>query len=183
MDEPTIIKQVLAGNKEAFSEIIRAYEKRVYGIIYQIVRNPQDAEDIMQETFLTAYQKLSEFRGDSSLFTWLGAIAYNNVRQYLRRRRLNQWLSLEPEVFTLEDKSITPERTEKEELKKTLQEALMKLPVKLRSALILYGVEGLEHQAIAEIMDCPVGTVWSYLSRAKARLRKLLKDRTIDFTD
>src|SRR4030067_30249 len=149
VDDATAIKAILAGDKAAFRNIVRMYEKRLYGIIYRIVHSQQDAEDIMQGTFLAAYNKLNTFKGDSSLFTWLVAIAYNNIRQYMRKQRWQRCLSLEVDILDIENKSVKPDKLEKEELGIILQNALIKLPLKLRTVLMLYEVEELEHKTIA----------------------------------
>lgn len=174
MNENLLIEQILAGDQAAFCDMMRTSEERLYRIIFRIVMDRHYAEDILQETFVAAYLNMKEFRQDSSLFTWLSAIAYNKALTYIKRERLNKWLSLDVTAFVVN--SAHAGQIEEKELKQVLENAMLKLPVDLRMAITLYEIERLDHKTIAEIMDCPIGTVWSNLSRAKAELRKLLKD-------
>lgn len=174
MNDNLLIKLILAGDQTAFRNMIQTYEERLYHIVYRIVMDRQYTEDILQETFVAAYLNMKKFRQDSGLFTWLSAIAYNKALTHAKRGRLNKWLSLDVTAFTVN--SAHSGQAEKKELKQVLENAMMKLPVDLRAVITLYEIEQLDHKTIAKIMDCPVGTVWSNLSRAKSELRKLLKD-------
>ncbi|MBI5359519.1 MAG: sigma-70 family RNA polymerase sigma factor [Planctomycetes bacterium] len=174
MDKNQLIKQILADDQTAFCDMMRTYGERLYRIIYRMVMDSHYAEDILQETFVAAHLNMKKFRQDSSLFTWLSAIAYNKALTHVKHKRLNKWLSLDVTAFVVN--SAPAGQAEKKELKQVLENAMLKLPVDLRMVITLYEIEHLDHKTIAEIMDCPIGTVWSDLSRAKAELRKLLKD-------
>lgn len=173
-DEP-IVQRIRAGEPAAFGELFRTHRRRLFKLIHSMVRNQGAAEDIVQETFITAHQKLDTFRGEAGLFTWLAAIAVNHARQHFRKEKLRRWLSLDTVLLTVGLEPAAPDATAPADLKRAIETALRRLPFPQRTAVVLFEMEGMSHEEIAAVLGCPVGTVWSHLSRAKTRLRELLK--------
>lgn len=173
-DEP-IVQRIVAGDPAAFGELFRTHRRRLFKLIHSMVRHQATAEDIVQETFITAYRKIGGFRGEAGLFTWLTAIAVNHARQHFRREKLRRWLSLDAVLLTVGLEPAAPDATGPADLKRAIKAALARLPFNQRTAVVLFELEGMSHEEIAAVLECPVGTVWSHLSRAKARLRELLK--------
>ena len=163
------IDRILSGDVSAYALVVRRHEAPLRRLILGILADSHLVEDVLQEVFLIAYRKLSHFRGDSRLSTWLYRVA---IREAGRARRRNQ---RHARVRSLED-SILPPRADpfsaqaRNELRTAL-ERLSTLPVRPRTAFLLHVVEGRSHAEIAEILDTRPGTVGSWIHRARARLR------------
>lgn len=183
IDDRRLIADSLNGQSAAFGELVRRYQDRLYNAIYRVVDNPDDALDVVQEAFVSAYQSLNHFKGDSEFFTWLYRIAFNAAISQRRRKRVV--LSLDwrgedrqgPEPVD-ESVDVSPgasmERSEDEQM---LNRAIQKLPVEYRSVLVLKEIEGRKYEEIADILDVPIGTVRSRLHRARLELRELITAR------
>ena len=170
-----LVDQVMAGNKNAFNLLVMRYQHRVAALIARFVQDPQEVEDVAQEAFLKAYRALPLFRGDSAFYTWLYRIAVNTAKNYLvarSRRPPAQDLEID-EVEPTETGSVLREIESPEgslsisELKAAIESALDSLPEELKTAFILREFSGLSYEDIAEVMDCPVGTVRSRIFRAR----------------
>ena len=175
-----IVQRVQAGEVAAFDALILKYRERVYGIIYNMTSNREDAADLTQDAFIKAFQSIHRFHAQSSFFTWLYRIAVNSTLTHLRKARLRTFFSFEK--INDEDKTaeLVNQMTDKKggdrelfirELQEKLNEAMMKLSIKHRTVVTLFEIEGLSHEQIAEIMDCSVGTVRSRLHYAKQLLQ------------
>ena len=175
-----IVQRVQAGEVAAFDALILKYRERVYGIIYNMTSNREDAADLPQDAFIKAFQSIHRFHAQSSFFTWLYRIAVNSTLTHLRKARLRTFFSFEK--INDEDKTaeLVNQMTDKKggdrelfirELQEKLNEAMMKLSIKHRTVVTLFEIEGLSHEQIAEIMDCSVGTVRSRLHYAKQLLQ------------
>ena len=171
-----IVQQVQAGDVAAFDKLIVKYRERVYGVIYNMTSNREDAADLAQDSFIKAFQSINRFQGQSSFFTWLYRIAVNSTLTHLRKARLRSFFSFEK--IHEEDKSaeVINQLTDKKgadrelfvkELQEKLNEAMLKLSIKHRTVVTLFEIDGLSHEEIAEVMDCSVGTVRSRLHYAK----------------
>lgn len=180
-----IVEEVKAGNVSAFDRLIKKYRERLYSIVYNITSNREDAADLTQEAFIKAYQSINKFQGKSSFYTWLYRIAVNTTITYVRKNRLRQFFSFDhlteegvnSEVLdALMSKNKADKSTFLNELQEKLNEALQTLSIKHRTAIVLFEIEGLSHQEIAEIMGCSEGTVRSRLHYAKHKLQKELKE-------
>ncbi len=180
-----IVRQVQGGDVAAFDRLISKYRERVYGIIYNMTSNREDAADLTQDSFIKAFQSIHRFGGQSSFFTWLYRIAVNSTLSHLRKARLRSFFSLErinPEeplskevIAALTDKTGVDRDAYVRELQEKLNDALQKLSIKHRTVVTLFEIDGLSHQEIADVMECSVGTVRSRLHYAKQLLQSELQ--------
>ncbi len=180
-----VVRRVQAGDVAAFDGLIRKYRERVYGVVYNLTSNREDAADLTQDAFIKAFQSIQRFSGQSSFFTWLYRIAVNSTISHLRKNRLRAFFSLdtidteEPVardiINALTDKTGGDRDTYVRELQEKLNAAMHKLSIKHRTVVTLFEIDGLSHQEIAEVMDCSVGTVRSRLHYAKQLLQAELE--------
>jgi RNA polymerase sigma-70 factor (ECF subfamily) len=180
-----IVRRVQAGDVAAFDRLIEKYRERVYGIVYHMAANREDAADLTQEAFIKAFQSIHRFGGQASFFTWLYRIAVNSTVTYLRKARLRSFFSLEQidadapvskEIIdALTDKTGVDRGSYVRELQEKLNDAMQKLSIKHRTVVTLFEIDGLSHQEIAEVMNCSVGTVRSRLHYAKQLLQSELQ--------
>lgn len=183
--DSVIVKQVQAGDVAAFDRLIVKYRERLYGVIYHMTSNREDASDLTQDAFIKAFQAINRFQGQSSFFTWLYRIAINATLSHLRKNRFKSFLSLdtvnseEPVsqelISALTDKTGADRDAFVHELQEKLNEAMQKLSIKHRTVITLFEIDGLSHQEIADVMDCSVGTVRSRLHYAKQLLQAEMK--------
>jgi len=178
-----LVRRVQDGDKTAFDLLVLKYQHRIVKLVSRYVREPSDALDVTQETFLKAYRALPGFRGDSAFYTWIYRIAINTAKNYLVA------LSRRPTEVDLENddgESISIDNLQKsletpeallltEEIRETILDAMRKLPHDLREAITLREVDGLSYEEIAEAMDCPIGTVRSRIFRAREAIDDRLK--------
>jgi RNA polymerase sigma factor (sigma-70 family) len=180
-----IVRRVQAGDVAAFDRLILKYRERVYGIVYNMTSNREDAADLTQDSFIKAFQSIHRFGGQSSFFTWLYRIAVNSTLSHLRKSRLRSFFSLERVnsdepvsreiIAALTDKTGVERDTFVRELHEKLNDAMQKLSIKHRTVITLFEIDGLSHHEIAEVMDCSVGTVRSRLHYAKQLLQAELQ--------
>lgn len=185
--DAVLVLRCQANDIEAFDEIVTLYKDGIYNYIWRMVSSREDAEDIAQDVFVRAFGAIKTFRRESNLRTWLYRIATNLCVDRYRRRGLEKQLFVpiehgrkdedgQPQAFDLPDLTNEPQRMyENTELQREIQQALMKMPEKLRSALLLFDFEGLSYDEIAETVSCPVGTVKSRIFNARVQLRDLLR--------
>ena len=177
-DEPDLIQSALSGNSAAFGVLVDRYRDRLYSCVVNVVNHPDEAEDVVQESFIQAFLKLDTFQQSSQFFTWLYRIAFNNALS--RRRRHRHQLSLDQahEVSGSEPtaRSESPDfQIIQRENVSQLRNALEKLSGDHRSILVLRELEETSYEDIAEILDISIGTVRSRLSRARAALKSQLE--------
>jgi RNA polymerase sigma-70 factor (ECF subfamily) len=172
------------GRADAFRTLIERYQDRVYNAVYRMVELEEDARDIVQETFIKAYENLPRFRGDAALYTWLFRIAVNQTltfRRKTKRLRLVQPLDEDPEVSlagSQAERLVDPPEAalEQQDRERLLAEAMGALDPDHRAAIVLRDVEGLDYVTISDILDVPPGTVKSRIHRARLLLRERLRD-------
>ncbi len=180
----TIVQDVQAGNVAAFDQLVLRYRERVYGVVYNMTSNREDAADLTQDAFIKAFQSINRFQGQSSFFTWLYRIAVNSTLSHLRKNKLRTFFSFEK--ITEDDKTteVLAQLTDKDgadkevyvrELQEKLNEAMQKLSIKHRTVVTLFEIDGLSHEQIAEVVGCSVGTVRSRLHYAKQILQAELQ--------
>lgn len=180
-----VVRHVQAGEVAKFDQLVMKYRGRLYGVIYHLTSNREDASDLTQDAFIKAFQSINRFQGQSSFFTWLYRIAVNSTLTHLRKQRLRTFFSFEKidqedevaaeVVAALTDTTGADRETFAHELQEKLNEAMQKLSIKHRTVITLFEIDGLSHQDIAEVMDCSVGTVRSRLHYAKQLLQSELQ--------
>jgi RNA polymerase sigma-70 factor (ECF subfamily) len=170
-----LIDEIKGGNKEAYRRFIKQYERLVIHIIYRMVSNPSDREDLFQDVFLKAYQNLGGFRFQSKASTWLARITYNTCINFLQKKRTPLFDDKTPETLTIEDIADSDELPDdwvsKRDMAKHIEEEIQKLPLRHRTALTLYHLHGLHYTEIGQIMDLPESSVKSYLFRGRQQLK------------
>ncbi len=178
-----LVDRVRAGDKHAFDLLVLKYQQRIVNLIMRYVKDHSEALDVAQEAFLKAYRAIPTFRGDSAFYTWMYRIAINTAKNHLvaaRRRPLDHASDIsEPEEFDwhvrMQDHD-TPERQAiGEELRQTVEKAIADLADDLRTAIVLREIDGLSYEEIAQVMECPVGTVRSRIFRAREAIDKCIK--------
>lgn len=178
------IKQVLKGDQNAYSDIVKAYQQSLYHVCYRIVGNQQEAEDIAQEAFVRAYINLHTFDQKRKFSTWLFRIATNLCIDRLRKKKPDYYLDAEvPGTEGLDmysqlsiDEPLPEEEVEKMELKERIHYEIGCLPEKYRTVVILKYIEELPLQEISDILEIPLGTVKTRVHRGREALRKQLGD-------
>jgi RNA polymerase sigma-70 factor (ECF subfamily) len=179
-----LVAKVQDGDVAAFDHLVRKYRERLFGIIYNLTSNREDAADLTQEAFIKAFSSINRFKGKSAFFTWLYRIGVNTALSHLKRNRFRRFFSLETIqeegshaqiLETLAAKNKSDKGALLTELQEKLNEAMQKLSPKHRTVVVLFEIEGLSHQEISEVIGCSVGTVRSRLHYAKQQLQADLK--------
>lgn len=172
-----LVKRAKKGDSRAFDLLVLKYQGRVAQLVSRYVRNNAEVEDVTQEAFIKAYRALPSFRGDSAFYTWLYRIAANAAKNHLvaMGRRPSSDVALDgAEAFEIPDRLTDAESPDEvimaQELKDVIAKAIDALPAELRSALTLREFEGLSYEEIAEVIECPIGTVRSRIFRAREAL-------------
>lgn len=182
-DEAALVAQAREGGSEAFNELVVRYESNIFRLARHITQNPEDAEDVLQETFLKAYEHLDEFQGNSKFYTWLVRIAVNQSLMKLRKRKADNSVSLD-DPFDTGEENLTreiavwdpnPEQTySREEIRDILEKAVESLPPTFRAVFALRDIEGLSTEETAAVLNLSIPAVKSRLLRARLRLREKL---------
>jgi RNA polymerase sigma-70 factor, ECF subfamily len=182
-DESALVARAKSGDMDAFSELVTHYERRVFRMAKQITQNDDDAEDVLQETFLKAYTHLDNFQGNSKFYTWLVRIAVNEALMKLRKRRSDKTVPLDEPINTGEDEMVreiavwdeNPEESySREELSSVLNEAIQSLKPAYRTVFVLRDIEELSIEETAEALNLSISAVKSRLLRARLQLREKL---------
>ena len=182
-----LVRRAQRGDKRAFELLVMKYQRKLGRLLSRLVRDPAEVEDVTQEAFIKAYRALPSFRGDSAFYTWLYRIAINTAKNYLvamgrRAPTTTGFDNEEAESFEdaeqLRDTNTPETELEGKEIAATVNQAMDALPEDLRTAITLREIEGLSYEEIANVMNCPIGTVRSRIFRAReaiaAELRPLL---------
>lgn len=184
-----IIKEALRGNQEAYKKLMRKYHDAIYMLIYRMVREKSEVEDLTQEAFIKAFASLQNFNNEYAFSTWLYKIATNNSIDYIRKKKLQPFsldkpVDSEQDHYTYEvpDTSYEADRPLIERQRaKFLDEAISALPEKYRRVIILRHKEDRDYREIAEILHLPLGTVKAHLFRARELLNKYLRNKIQHF--
>lgn len=184
MDEQALIQDALDGSLNAFNTLVLHFQDMAYNVAYRIMGEHSAADDAAQEAFISAYQKLEQYRG-GSFKAWLLRIVTNACYDELRRRQRQPVTPLKPELddgeilenpYWIENDAPTPEeQSEESELQEAIQKCINKLDDKFRTILVLVDVEGLDYETTSEVIGRPLGTVKSRLARARERVQKCLQ--------
>ena len=180
-DDARLVLAAQGGDQASFGEIVRRYQRAVYRVAYGLTRNPSDADDLAQETFVRAYLAIARFRVGEPLYPWLARIAVNLARSLYRRRKRRPEAPLEPLLeagrqWAGDDDPV--EEVSDREHDRHLEAAFAELSKEHQAVLVLRVVEGLSYEDIAQALSVPIGTVMSRLSRARADLKSRLEART-----
>jgi len=185
-----LVERAQHGDRQAFDLLVSKYQRKLGRLLSRFIRDPAEVEDVTQEAFVKAYRALPSFRGESAFYTWLYRIGINTAKNYLvamgrRAPTTTEFDSDEAEAFEdgdqLRDINTPESMLMSKEIAATVQVAMEELPEDLRTAIELREIEGLSYEEIANIMNCPIGTVRSRIFRAReaiaAKLRPLLDTR------
>ena len=182
--DQTLVERVQRGDKQAFGLLVVKYQRKLARLLSRLIRDPAEVEDVAQEAFLKAYRALPSFRGDSAFYTWLYRIGVNTAKNYLvsqgrRAPTSTEFDSEEAETFEdgdqLRDMNTPEHLMATRQIGETVNSAMEALPDELRTAIMLRELEGLSYEEIAEIMDCPIGTVRSRIFRAREAVAEKLR--------
>ncbi|HYB69932.1 MAG TPA: sigma-70 family RNA polymerase sigma factor, partial [Candidatus Bathyarchaeia archaeon] len=181
IDERELIQRCIAGDATAFEPLVEKYRQRVWRLAYQVLHDREEAWDVAQEAFVRAFHSLPSFRQQSAFYTWLFRITVN-VATDRHRQRGAQSRAFGPERVTEEEWARTTpdpgggpdQEATRAEQRERIKKALDALPPKARTIIMLSDVEGLSYREIAEVLNCPIGTVMSRLHNARKRLKGLL---------
>jgi len=183
VDESTLVAQSRQGDTVAFGELVRRYEAKIFRLAQHVTQNREDAEDVLQETFMKAYEHLDQFQGNSKFYTWIVRIAVNQALMKLRRRKTDKSVSLDETIDTGEDTIVReiaawdedPEqRFSREELGGILDTAVESLEPPYRSVFVLRDIEELSTEETADALGLSIPAVKSRLLRARLQLREKL---------
>ncbi len=182
MTEQELVARAKAGDDEAFAQLMRDNEKRIYNLTLRMTGNPEDAMDLAQEAFLNAWRGLKFFKGDSAFSTWVYRLASNACIDHLRRNKRRQDINLPMPTHEEDDSQpdipddrFRPEQElERQELRRAVAQGLEQLSDEHRQVLVMREINGLSYQEIADVLDLEAGTVKSRIARARISLRKIL---------
>lgn len=184
-DDFELVRASRDGDQEAFGELVRKYQGKIYSLAYGMVGNHADADDLAQEIFLKTYRNIKKFRFKSSFYTWLYRIATNTIISRRKKLRGDSHLELKPQVLDIEGSPYLATRLGGEkgdramsskEMKKDIYRAIDTLSDKHKEVVVMHDIEGIPHSEIAQILSISQGTVRSRLHYARERLQKELSE-------
>ena len=173
-----LTKRSAKGDMVAFEEVYQRHHRRVYSICLRMLKNTTEAEDLTQDVFIQLHRKIGSFRGDSAFTTWLHRLTVNQVLMHFRKRNVKFEKTTEEGETPVQvvDGTLNPRKMPVVD-KIALENAIDQLPNGYRNVFVLHDVEGYEHEEVARILGCSVGTSKSQLHKARLKLRKLLKKK------
>jgi RNA polymerase sigma-70 factor (ECF subfamily) len=187
VSELDLVKRCQAGDTEAFDELVTRYRTRVFGMIYNMVHNEQDAWDLAQESFLKAWKSIGRFRGQSSFYTWIYRIVMNVTIDWLRKKKIKggdaefddaiQLREIDPASKTVPRTEALPHQVmERDEIRARIEKAIGQLSPEHRAVILMKEIDDMQYHEIAEALGCSIGTVMSRLFYARKKLQSLLRD-------
>lgn len=186
IEDVELVRKCQRGDTTAFNDLVTRYRGKVYAMIYNMVRNEQDAWDLAQDGFLKAWKSIGHFRGQSSFYTWLYRIATNVTIDWLRKKQVQGGTEFDDaiELKNIEPGSVTTprigplpdEKMAHAEIRGRIDAALEKLSPEHRAVIVMKEMDGLQYHEIAESLGCSLGTVMSRLFYARKKLQALLRD-------
>ena len=187
VSELELVKRCQKGDSAAFDELVGRYRTRVFGMIYNMVHNEQDAWDLAQDSFVKAWKSIDRFRGKSSFYTWLYRIVMNVTIDWLRKKQVKgggsefddsiQLKHIEPASKTVPKSEALPyEMIERREIRARIDKAIAQLSPEQRAVILMKEIEQMQYHEIAEALGCSIGTVMSRLFYARKKLQNLLRD-------
>lgn len=179
MEDKQLVESILSGNQQAYRMFIKKYVRLVNHVVFKMIANEADREDVCQDVFIKAYQNLKNFKFESKISTWIARIAYNTSINYLEKKQIPLYEDIRPESDKLDDRpgeeTAPDDFTVDRNLAYKLCQEIDELPVNYGLILSLYHLQEMTYLEIAKILSMPEGTVKSYLFRA----RKMLRDRLV----
>lgn len=181
-----MIYDAVKGDKQAFEEIVKEYQNRIYTLCYRYTNNQEDAKDLAQESFIKVYRNISKFEGRSSFNTWIYQVAGNTCKDYLRKIKDKTEFSIEEEVFSngesftldiLKDENTPDVQYEEKEKLALLKEAINKLNPEYKMVILMREFQDLSYEEIAKETSTSIGTVKSRLSRGRKMLKEIFIQR------
>ncbi len=187
VSELDLVKRCQAGQADAFDELVVRYRTRIFGMIYNMVHNEQDAWDLAQDSFVKAWKSIKRFRGRSSFYTWMYRIVMNVTIDWLRKKQIKgagaefddsiQLKEIDPASKTVPKPDALPhERMERSEIRAQIDNAISQLTPEHRAVILMKEIEDMQYHEMAEALGCSIGTVMSRLFYARKKLQALLKD-------
>ena len=173
-DDAALVSACLAGDQDAFALLVQRHQRRVFNLVFRMLQQYDEANEVTQDVFLAAWQGLSSFRGDARFSTWLYRIAYNCALKQLEQRKKDWALQAAIQAEPIEsEEQVGVELAEAHDRQEFVREHLSTLPAKYRAVLILRHLQDMTYEEMAEILTMPIGTIKTHLFRA----RNLLKER------
>lgn len=190
-DDRQLVARVQKGDRRAFDLLVIKYQHRILSLVGRFIPDFAEAQDVTQEAFIKAYRALPGFRGDSQFYTWMYRIAVNTAKNYLvsrGRKTPTRDIDMEDAEFFTEEPNLkdieTPDSLlQRDQLHKVVFDAIEALPEELRMAVTLRELDGLSYEEIAEVMDCPIGTVRSRIFRAREAIDRKMQPLLADTAD
>jgi RNA polymerase sigma-70 factor, ECF subfamily len=187
VSELDLVKRCQAGQADAFDELVVRYRTRIFGMIYSMVHNEQDAWDLAQDSFVKAWKSIKRFRGQSSFYTWIYRIVMNVTIDWLRKKQIKgagaefddsiQLREIDPASKTVPKPDALPfENVQRSEIRTQIDHAIGQLTPEHRAVILMKEIEDMQYHEIAEALGCSIGTVMSRLFYARKKLQGLLKD-------
>jgi RNA polymerase sigma-70 factor (ECF subfamily) len=185
--ELELVRQAQAGDSGAFDQLVSRFRTRIFGMIYNMVHNEQDAWDLAQDSFVKAWKSLPRFRGQSSFYTWIYRIVMNVTIDWLRKKQVRgsgaefddaiELKEIDPASRTVPHADALPhERMEQQEIRGRINAAIAELSPEHRAVILMKEIEGMQYHEMAESLGCSIGTVMSRLFYARKKLQNLLRD-------
>ncbi len=183
--DPALVARAKGGDADAFSALVTRYHTRLYGLVYHMTSNNEDARDLVQEIFLKAYRSIGGFQGNSSFYTWLHTIGKNMTINFLKKRGKRWQMSLDDVDSNIQNDKEFLEQTATSdpvreanlsELQRRLNEAMQKLSVEHRMVVTMFDIQGMPHAEISKILGVSEGTVRSRLFYAHRQLQNYLEE-------
>lgn len=185
-NEKVLLDRCCTGDAAAFETLISSYQKKVYNIAYRMLGNIDDASEIAQEVFIKVFKSIRQFKGEAAFSTWVYKITVNMCLDELRKRKKSRAVYID-EAVRLEDGEVEKqipgelpgpeEMAEKNELRKIVENAIRRLDEKHRCVIVLRDIQGMSYEEIAQILNCPSGTIKSRINRARAALKDMLSSQ------
>jgi RNA polymerase sigma-70 factor, ECF subfamily len=187
VSEMDLVKRCQAGDPDAFDQLVTRYRTRIFGMIYNMVHNEQDAWDLAQDSFVKAWKSIKRFRGRSSFYTWIYRIVMNVTIDWLRKKQVKgvgtefddaiQTKQIDPASKTAPKAGALPyEIMERSETRTRIDNAIAQLSPEHRAVILMKEIEEMQYHEIAETLGCSIGTVMSRLFYARKKLQNLLRD-------
>lgn len=182
-NEQLLLERSKAGDIAAFEKLIEVYQKKIFNLAYRMVGNHDDAADLAQEALIRIFKSIANFKEQSSFSTWVYRITTNVCLDEIRKKKNRRVLSLDEEIHVedgemqrqiMSDDPLPDEVVEREELRSIVNGAIGSLPEEQRLVISLRDIQGLSYDEIAEVLDCPTGTVKSRINRARQALKNVL---------